>query len=311
MTEAGPKLASIGVDLDEIPCYTAIHGLPEAAERVRHAVYDRALPRWLDFFDQHGIRGTFFVVGADTGRPENVARLREAAARGHEIANHSHRHRYDLTRLARARMAEEIDEATAMLGEVVGTPPTGFRSPGYTTNEALLEHLAERGYLYDSSVFPCPAYYLAKAAAMVGIRLRGRASRSILDHPRVLLAPADPYRIGARYHRRGEGLLELPIAVTRRLRLPFIGTFVVLGSDGVARGLARGAAGRPLVNFEAHGIDLADAELDGLEGLRAHQPDLRVPLARKLDRLGAAVGELRARGHRFVRVDEAARVLGG
>src|SRR5690606_30365678 len=162
---------------------------------------------------------------------EDVARSRAAARRGHEIASHSHGHLYDLTRRPRGRLEEEVDRATELLGEATGAAPVGFRSPGYTTSEELLEILSSRGYLYDSSVFPCPAYYAAKAAAMLAIRLRGRTSRSVLDHPRVLLAPADPYRVGARYHRRGEGLLELPVAVTRRLRLPFIGTFVVLGSE--------------------------------------------------------------------------------
>jgi peptidoglycan-N-acetylglucosamine deacetylase len=310
VTSARPRLASVSVDLDEIPCYTAIHGLPPPAAAARHAIYDRALPRWLDFFDAHGIKGTFFVVGADLERAENAARVRDALARGHEIASHSHGHLYDLTRRPRERMEEEIDRATAVLAEVTGTRPLGFRSPGYTTSEALLEILAARDYLYDSSVFPCPAYYAAKATAMLAIRLRGRRTHSVLDHPRVLLAPADPYRIGARYHLRGQGLLELPVAVTRGLRLPFIGTFVVVGGERVARALARGCAGRPLVSFEAHGIDLANAERDGLEALLPHQPDLRVPLDQKLARLASAVRELEVRGHRFVRMDDAARTLG-
>jgi peptidoglycan-N-acetylglucosamine deacetylase len=303
------RLASVSVDLDEIPCYTAIHGLSSPAGPARHAIYDRALPRWLEFFDAHGIKGTFFVVGADLARPENAARIRDAVARGHEIASHSQHHLYDLTRQPRARVEEEVDLATAALGDATGARPVGFRSPGYTTDEALLEVLSSRGYLYDSSVFPCPAYYAAKATAMLGIRLRGRSSRSVLDHPRVLLAPADPYRVGSRYHRRGDGLLELPVAVTRRLRLPCIGTFAVLGGERVARALARGCVGRPFVNFEAHGVDLADAVLDGLEGLRGHQPDLRVSLEDKLVRLGAVVLELEGRGYRFTRIDEAARAL--
>ena len=44
--------------------------------------------------------------------------------------------------------------------------------------------------LYDSSVFPCPAYYTAKAAAISLLRMRGRQSRSIIDDPRVALVLA-------------------------------------------------------------------------------------------------------------------------
>jgi peptidoglycan/xylan/chitin deacetylase (PgdA/CDA1 family) len=303
---ARERLASFSVDLDEIPCYAAIHGLPLPSGRARHAIYDEALPRYLDFFDEAGIRATFFVVGADLERPENLARIRDAHARGHEIASHSHTHRYDLTRRDRAFVHEEIESSARILADATGARPAGFRAPGYTVDEVVFEALEASGYAYDSSVFPCPAYYVAKAAAMLAIRLRGRESRSILDHPRVLTAPADPYRVGARYHRRGDGMLELPVAVTRGLRLPFIGTFVVLGSERAARSLARGMVGRPHVCFETHGIDLACAERDDLAWLRPHQPDLRVSLETKRARLLAVVEELRSHGYRFVRLDEAA-----
>jgi hypothetical protein len=45
---------------------------------------------------------------------------------------------------------------------------------------------------------------------------------------------------------------------------------------------------RAFFNLELHGIDFADAEKDGIPGeLVARQPDLRVPIARKLERLDA------------------------
>jgi hypothetical protein len=50
---------------------------------------------------------------------------------------------------------------------------------------------------------------------------------------------------------------------------------------------------RALFNFELHGIDFADAELDGIPGeLVARQPDLRLPVADKLDRLTRILDEL-------------------
>ena len=38
------KLASISVDLDEVPCYAAIHAIDVPADS-EHAIYDHALPR--------------------------------------------------------------------------------------------------------------------------------------------------------------------------------------------------------------------------------------------------------------------------
>ncbi|MBV9945544.1 MAG: polysaccharide deacetylase, partial [Myxococcales bacterium] len=70
--------------------------------------------------------------------------------------------------------------------------------------------------------------------------------------------------------------------------------------------LARMCAGAPLVNLELHGIDVLDAA-DGLEALRPHQPDVRVPRQAKERALRAAIDELRGAGYRFVTLGEAAR----
>ena len=124
----------------------------------------------------------------------------------------------------------------------------------------------------------------------------------------MLLASADPYRVARPYRKRGQGLLELPIGVTKGSsgRLPYIGTSLVLGGPTVAKALSRAMLGRPLVNLELHGIDLCDAEADGLEWLAPHQPDLRVPLAQKEAALRAAIREVRAMGYPWVRLDDAA-----
>src|SRR5947199_96198 len=77
---------------------------------------------------------------------------------------------------------------------------------------------------YDSSVFPCPAYMALKDAAIASYALLGRPSRSVVDTPSVLTAPTQPYRVGTPYWKRGDGMLEIPIQVTRALRLPYFGT---------------------------------------------------------------------------------------
>ena len=302
------RLAALSVDRDEIPCYAAIHGLrvPAGSE---HAVYDHAVARLEALFAGEGIPATFFAIGSDLGRAENRATLKRLHGAGHEIASHSESHLYDLTRRDDATIEREIARAEASIERAVGERPVGFRAPGYTITDQVLGHLARRGYLYDSSVFPCPAYYAAKAAAISAIALAGRQSRSTVDHPRVRRAPANPYRIGARYPERGEGLLELPIGVTRGARLPYIGTSVTAGPT-VARALTAQVIGRPLVNLELHGIDLSDARRDGLDWLAPHQLDLRRSAAAKEDALRAAIEALRRAGYAFVTLEDAARALG-
>lgn len=303
------KLAALSVDLDEIDCYASIHGLDSLGE-VR-AIYRRALPRFEALFDELDVPATFFVIGRDVDG-ENAERLRRLQAAGHELGNHTYDHLYDLTRRDRARIAEEIDRGAEAIEAAVGQGPLGFRAPGYTINDTVFEVLEERGYLYDSSVFPCPPYYGAKAAAigLYGARARlgrGRASSSVVDDPRVLSAPADPYRRGRPYWKAGSGMVELPIGVTRMFRLPYIGTTVALASPTGADLLTRQMLGRPLINLELHGIDLADADEDGLQELRAHQPDLRRDAEHKAENVRRAVRVLRNAGYEMVTLAEAAR----
>jgi hypothetical protein len=303
------RLAAVSVDLDEIPCYAAIHGLTPPDDGAGHAIYERALPRLARLFADEGVPATFFAIGTDlvgARGAENGARLKALASRGHEIGNHSRSHPYALTRLDRASIRREIEGGADVIEAATGERPVGFRAPGYTITDPVFEVLAELDVRYDSSVFPCPPYWSAKALAMGAIRSAGRRSQSILDDPRVLTAPADPYRVGRPYWRRGRGLVELPIGVTRGPRLPYIGTSVVLSGERGARLLTRGIVGRPLVNLELHGIDLADADEDGLAFLAPHQPDLRRTARQKEAALRAALGALRRAGYAFVTLAEAA-----
>lgn len=302
------RIASVSVDLDEIPNYFEIHGLGQPQGPAASLVYDVALARLESLASAGGFPLTLFTIGSDVARAEAARGLRDAAGHGHEIANHSLDHRYDLVRLGRDEIARQVEEAARVIEAATGQKPVGFRAPGYTISDEVFDVLTELGVAYDSSVFPCPAYFAAKTAAIGAIALRGRKSRSIIDTPKVLLSPTRPYRVGKPYWKRGEGLLEIPVQVTRGLRLPFIGTSVTLAGPSRARLLAKMCVGEPLVNLELHGIDVLDAE-DGLQALRPHQPDVRVAHRKKLDAILSAVQTLRAAGYTFVTMAEAASNL--
>lgn len=302
-------LCSVSVDLDEIPNYYFLYGLQPPTGRGATAVYDIALERLERWAAAQSIPLTFFAVGSDLDRPQNADRLRRLVERGHEVGNHTLDHAYDLTRRSTAEMKRQVGEGIAAIQRGTGVRPTGFRAPGYTVTDALYDVLAELDVAYDSSVFPCPPYYAAKAVALATIFARGRSSKSILDRPSVLRAPTRPYRVGRPYYRRGQGLLELPIQVTRWLRLPFIGTTLTLAGPSRARALSRLVVGEPFVNLELHGMDVLDAS-DGFEELRGKQADAAVPHERKLATLSAVVELLQSKGYAFVRLDEAAQRFG-
>ena len=311
---SSPPLVSVSVDLDAVECYFRIYALPgEPPEASRFAVLRRCLPRFAELFARHDVRATFFVVGRDLEQDgEGRARLADLARAGHELANHSYTHPYHLVRLSPTAMAEEVDRAHDLVATCSGMAPVGFRAPGYATHPVLVDLLCQRRYTYDSSAFPAIPYYLAKATVMGALRLAGRRSGSLLDSPRVLLAPREPYRPRPRaVYRRGElPILELPMAVTRGLRLPVYGTALVLAPGWLRQRLVASALAAPFFNLELHGIDLADAAGDGIpSALTARQRDLRVPLPRKLQALDATLRQARSAGARFVTLREATTEL--
>lgn len=290
----GPRAArycSVSIDLDPIACYYRIHGLGAAPTELATTVMRRCVPRFAEIFAARGIAATFFVVGADLDPTIDLDAARAArtqlaalARAGHELGNHSQTHPYEMARLDARRVAEEIGQCDALLREVTGRRTLGFRAPGYDLSPVMVAELLRRGYSYDSSIFPAPGYYAAKAVVMGALAALGRPSGAVMTNPRALVAPADPYRPSAKAPwRRGQAaLVELPVAVTPWLRLPAIGTNLLIAPRALRDRALAMMAKRPFFNLELHGIDLADADADGIPGeLVARQPDLRVPLAKK------------------------------
>jgi hypothetical protein len=277
-------LASLSIDLDALEHYHRIHGLPERAPG-DDPVYGKAVERFGELCARLGVRGTAFCVGLNLADPAAAAAVRRLAAAGHELGNHSFSHDYALSRLPPAAIAAEVEGGAAAIAAVTGVRPVGFRAPGYTLSGPLVSALAAQGYRYDSSTFPALPYYLAKAAVMGALALGARPSRAILDRPRVLAAPCRPYRPRPdEPYARGElPLLELPVA-TGLLGFPLTGTFVATLPPWAVRLLRAGAARRPLLAIELHGVDLLDAS-DASPELAARQRDLRVPAAEKVRRI--------------------------
>jgi peptidoglycan-N-acetylglucosamine deacetylase len=307
------RLACISVDLDGLVHYARLHGLSQEtlSQEARRLVYARAVPRFLELLTEARLRGTLFVIGSEAEGSPARASLARAVDQGNEVANHSHGHDYRLSRRSAGEISADLAAAEQVF-QSMGLPrPMGFRAPGYTLSPALLQALVDAGYRYDASIFPAAPYWLAKAAALGWMRLRGRSSVSILDSPRVLLAPRGPYRPEvARPWRTGAApLIELPMSVTPVLRLPFIGSFVVLSPEPLLRAAYASLARGSFVSLELHAVDLLGPE-DGLpETFWRLQPDLGLPLRRKMDRLRIVLGWL-GRDFRCLPLAEAALAFG-
>lgn len=271
------------VDMDNYREYRRLVDPGGATSSV--SFYRDAVPRFLDIFDLHGVRGTFFAVGSDTEQAEHRRALREIHQRGHEVANHSWSHPYNLRALPRPEKEAEIVRADEALADALGERVVGFRCPSGELDSEVLEILDERGYLYDSTVWPTPFMWLFMLYGKLFVRHDDYA----LGQVRAAFSPQDPYLpTSDRIHKRrtleqpGPGVLEIPISAVPGLMLPFYGTLFRMFPPGVFAWMTRLAKGRrdPIAMLY-HLIDLVDLGDSSLAGAVARTPGLGVPFAQR------------------------------
>jgi peptidoglycan/xylan/chitin deacetylase (PgdA/CDA1 family) len=110
---------------------------------------EAGVPRLLRVLEDCQVRSTFFVPGYTARRyPEAITAI---AAGGHEIAHHGYLHEP----LAGKTMDEEaalLDQGLEALRDVAGVTPVGYRAPFWELNWHTPGLLADRGFLYDSSL---------------------------------------------------------------------------------------------------------------------------------------------------------------
>ncbi len=292
---------SITIDLDDYPEYerlvSASGSGPEAS------LYYDGVPHFLDLFDRLNVRATFFAIGRDARSPRKRNLLREIVSRGHEIGNHSWSHPYNFRNLDRERKISEIEQGDAALADVIGERPVGFRTPSCDVDLETLGLLAERGYLYDSSILPSWMMY----AFMLYGRLFVRHGDYQLGELSAPLAPPRPYRpSGSRLHRpalpgeRGApDILEIPCSAVPGLRLLFYGTFQRMFPPRFFEWCVRAHGTRQPLVMLLHLIDYADFAGEGLDDGLRRTPGIGLSFARRerfvtrsteaLVRAGAAV----------------------
>ncbi|MGB8889598.1 MAG: XrtA system polysaccharide deacetylase [Candidatus Korobacteraceae bacterium] len=206
------------LDVPSVPALAEWSSLPSRVER--------NFSRLLDIFSAENVQVTCFVLGWIGERYPHL--VKEAAARGHEIASHGYGHRL-VYEQGRDDFYEDVLHARLLLEDIAGVPVSGYRAPGFSTTADtpwFFDALAEAGYHYDSSVFPA-----------------ARGHGGIRDGRR------DPHRIG-----NGDGILEVPITVANWMGKPmcfFGGGYLRLFPYWLVRKMARQvlAEGRPVVFY--------------------------------------------------------------
>jgi peptidoglycan/xylan/chitin deacetylase (PgdA/CDA1 family) len=92
-------------------------------------------PQVLSQLARHGARATFFCVGMRVERYPDLAR--EIVGRGHDIENHSQRHRHDFSLMGPKSMSAEVSRAQDSISRVTGSMPRFFRAPAGLRNPFL------------------------------------------------------------------------------------------------------------------------------------------------------------------------------
>jgi len=179
----------------------------------------------LRILEQYDTKATFFILGWIAERCAGL--VKEIFAAGHEIASHGYGHELIYKQDA-VQFARDLGKSKEIIESITGEPVLGYRAPSFSLTpetEWALDVLLEKGFIYDSSVFPTSFHN------RYGFR---GASRF-------------PFR----HHN---GLVELPLSTVRfsRFNIPAAGGgYFRLFPYFIFRGLCRRIAseGKPIVFY--------------------------------------------------------------
>jgi polysaccharide deacetylase family protein (PEP-CTERM system associated) len=193
------------LDVPSAPDITQWDGLPARVEA--------NFFRLLDLLAERGARATCFFIGHIARRFPHL--VREARARGHEIASHSDAHRLVYT-MSPAEFLEDATRSRKTLEDISGAPVVGFRASGFSVTEAtpwFFDKLTEAGYAYDSSTFPAARGHGGMKGALTAPHRKRTAAGELVEFP-VTVASV----LGKRLCFFGGGYLRLfPYPVIKRM----------------------------------------------------------------------------------------------
>lgn len=102
----------------------------------------------LDYMNQKGIRGSFFVVGEIADQLKDKLKAMDKA--GHDIACHNWVHLRPVT-MGIDEYKEQLIRAKGKLEEILGHEVVGYRAPSFGIDDEHYEAMIGCGFKYDSS----------------------------------------------------------------------------------------------------------------------------------------------------------------
>ena len=212
-------LAGLSLDLDNLWSYMKTHGDPGWEELPSY--FDVLAPVVLEQLEKRELLITFFVVGQDAVLEKNKQALKSLFEAGHEFGNHSFYHEPWLHLYPIDKIRAELENTENALTDITGVKPVGFRGPGFSWSNDLIQVLHERNYLYDASSLPtflgpiARAYYLKKSNfSKEEKEKRSKLFGTFKDG----LRPVSAYWLNL---NQTDKLLEIPVTTMPVFKVPF------------------------------------------------------------------------------------------
>jgi hypothetical protein len=138
-----------------------------------------------------------------------------------EPANHSLNHLPWMHTMATGEIQDEIANTHDRIRTMTGETPRGFRGPGFSCPEEVLNILSRLGYLYDASVFPTSVAPLARAVFLARTKLKGEhreKAKKLYGGFASVRQPNHPFLRST--GDQSDELWEVPVTVLPILRTP-------------------------------------------------------------------------------------------
>ncbi|HET9658423.1 MAG TPA: polysaccharide deacetylase family protein [Kineosporiaceae bacterium] len=133
---------------DVIPKPGTLQYLPCNGKDVALTIDDGPHPTWtpqvLAVLAKLDIRATFCMIGENAARHPDL--VRQVAAAGHQIADHTYTHPMNLATMTRAQVDDQIHRTAELLTRAGGgNAPALFRAPGGSWSATILASCADAG----------------------------------------------------------------------------------------------------------------------------------------------------------------------
>jgi len=211
-------LCSISLDLDNQWSYMKIHG--DSNWKNYPSYLNTFVPYILNILKELNLKITFFVVGKDAAINENSDVLK-MISNSHEIGNHSFNHESWLHLYSKDEIKDEISKAEEAIEKITGEMTNGFRGPGFSWNNYLIEILTQKGYLYDASILPT---FIGPLARLYYFKSTNLSEEEKLYRKELFGKFKDGFRKLKPFYwelNSGEKILEIPVSTIPFFKTPF------------------------------------------------------------------------------------------